>query len=586
MKRLNSGFLLAGFLVLALASITLGLPRSQATAASFSNNVNVNFKTAWVYDSPGDNFIDSQVTGYKWWQSSAQNSPDETKSPITSLSLSLESNHVFENLDAKSLITKGPPIYGWTFGNIPEGNEASAWVDSRLPSGSVSYPVNFTAGFDASRSADKTKFSAPGLQTLTITVTPRESIQAIGIYVGVFEDKNADTLIISPMSDNTTRLSPDGHGLMVNLTGLNLNVTYTTVVTIRVTPKASEVTLIPQVNVMELDKEVTSGSKSGSSIIYPVGELADKVGIWTWQTQSNCLWQWRETLSRWVIFKGTVYGPQGQGTGKSDGGPQPAFSWRIDIGLAIGLVIISPALYFAGRRFRRQRRSLNLTWVVYPLIISFTGWYTLTSIYRIIYVPSWNPGVDVLVYTLTWSTVPLAFSYAALKKVKLEFKWTALSVVGMILSTYFLIVAISEFLTPVLSPSDIFFTGIWDHTYFPLAFGLLMLCDLNKMPKIFWFILLPMSLGNVGALRELMGWVHMTNPHAPSLMFYFGVESRAELLALPQDKLMVSLIIFLREWLGFILLIPALFCYFFFKSLWKSISGLIKKHSDSSPKRP
>jgi hypothetical protein len=476
------------------------------------------------------------------------------------------------------LVTKGPPSYEWSFGDIPEGTGTDTWVDSRQPTGLDSVPVTFTPGFDASRFADKTKFSTPGIQTLTITVTPREPIHGISIYVGVEEDENADLIIISPMCDNNTRLSPDGHTLMVNLTGLNLNVTCTTVVTIKVTPKVSEVTFLPQVNVMESGREVASGSNIGNLISHPVGELRDNVSTWTWRTQDNYMWQWREVISRWISFRGTVYGPAGQNVGEP--APVPAFGWRFDIGLAIGLVAISPALYFTGRRFRRQRRSLNLTWIVYPLIISFTGWYTFTSIYRIIFVPSWNPGPDVLVYILVWSTIPLAFSYAAIKKVKLEFRWTALSVVGMILALYFLIVAISEFLDPVLSLNDILFTGIWDHTFFPLSFGLLMLCDLNKMPKMFWFILLPMSLGNIGGLRALIFGTQ--NPNMPSLMFFFGVESPTQILAIPQDKLMVSLILFLREELGFILLIPVLVCYYFFKNLGKSISGFMRKRRQKS----
>ena len=583
MKKPVLRFILVGALLAVTASLIYGLP--HAIAVSPDNKVNADFRTAWVYDSPGGNFTNSQVTGYKWWQTAVGKPPDATGSSITSLSLSLKSSHVFENLNATSLVTKGPPTYEWKFDGIPPGNEPNAWVDSRLSSGSVSAPVTFTPGFDASRSADKTKFSAPGTQTLTIDVTPREAIQGITIFVGVMENQNADLIITSPTSDNNTRLSPDGHTLKVNLTDLQVNVTYTTIVTTQVTPKTSEVTFLPNINVMESNRVTASGSDSGNSISHPVDESDNTIGVWTWQTQSDCVWQWQASLSRWVSFKGIDYGPQGQGTGKSNSLPQPAFNWRFDIGLAIGLLAISPGLYLAGRRFRRQKRSLNLTRVVYPLIISLTGWYIFTSIYNMVHVPNWSQGPDVLVH-LPMSTISLAFSYAAIKKVKLEFKWTALSVAGMVLAAYFLVVAIAEFFNPVISKYNLFFSGIWDHTFFPLSFGLLMLCDLNKMPKMFWFILLPMSLAAVGSVRiiltELISGIPAANPNAPSLMFYFGVKNLTQILAIPQDKLMVFLIIFLREELGFILLLPTLSFYYFFKSLGKSISGLIKRHSESS----
>ncbi len=592
MKRLSPVFFLAGFLVLATGSLAFFFKPDQVAAADTGvNKVDTVFRTAWVYDSPGDNFTNDQITGYKWWGTGVFNLSDDTKAPITSLSLSLESNQIFENLNTKSLVKKGPPTYEWSFGDIPEGADTNTWVDSRQSSGLNSTPVTFTPGFDASRSVNKTKFSTPDIQIVTITVTPREPIQGISIYVGAMGSKDADSTITSPTSNSTTKLSPDGHSLNVNLTDLSLDVTYTTIVNIQVTPKVSEVTFMPQVNVMESENKVASGSDSGNSISHPVGEPEDKVGTWIWRAQDNCLWQWREVLSRWVTFKGITYSPQGQGTGTKSGGPAPAFGWRFDASLAIVLIVISPALYFAGRRFRKHGKSLDLTKIVYPIIISLTGWYILASIYRIIYVPDWNPGAGVIEYVVIWSTVPVAFSYAVIRKVKLEFKWTVLSAVGMILATYFLVVAISEFFNPTISLHGIFFTGIWDHTYFPLSFGLLMLADLNRMPKVFWLILLPMTLVVVSAisvLSELLFGIYILppEPNAPNLLFYFGVESRAQLLALPQDRLMSSLILFLREELGFLLLIPALVYYYLFKSLWKSISCLIKRHSKSSPSQP
>ena len=122
-------------------------------------------------------------------------------------------------------------------------------------------------------------------------------------------------------------------------------------------------------------------------------------------------------------------------------GPAPAFGWRFDSRLAIGLVIISPALYIAGRRFRRKGRSIDLTKIVYPIILFLTWWYILAGIYRIVYVPSWSGGgANAVAYTILWATIPISFSYAAIRRVKLEFKWSVLSVIGMILAAYFLVV--------------------------------------------------------------------------------------------------------------------------------------------------
>jgi hypothetical protein len=416
MKKPASKLILVAFLILAIGSIAYCLASNQATAASPVNNVNVVFRTAWVYDSPVDNFTNSQVIGHKWWQTNLWNSPDETKAPITALSLSLDSTQSFEDINTQNLIRKGPPTLEWSFGYIPEGTEAGAWVDSGRSSGldsvgSVSIPVTFTPGFDASRSADKTKFSAPGIQTLAITITPQKTIQEFNIYVHVMENENADLVIISPVGDNATRLSSDRHSLNVKLTGLGLNVGHTTIVTIQVTPKASEVTFMPLVNIMESDKNLASGSDIGRSFSHPVGEPGDNVGTWTWYAQNDCLWQWREVRNRWVTFEGMVEGPLGRGAGTYIG-PAPVLGWRFDSGLAIGLVAIFPAIYFAGRGFRRKGKILNITRVVYPLVILIFGWYTLASIYRIISVPGVNPGDASLLpwIVLLFATPTVAFS--------------------------------------------------------------------------------------------------------------------------------------------------------------------------------
>lgn len=270
-------------------------------------------------------------------------------------------------------------------------------------------------------------------------------------------------------------------------------------------------------------------------------------------------------------------------------GPAPAFGWRFDSGLAIGLVLISPALYFAGRRFRKKGKSYDLTKIVYPIILFLTWWYTGVNVHHLLTEPSWYQG---LVYTCFWALIPIAFSYAAIRKVKLEFKWSALSVIGMIIAAYFLIAAISMFLDPAIPPYNFFFTGIWDHTFFPMAFGLLVLCDLNKMPKIFWFILAPLAViviqPSLNVVSKLLFDTYMTAPEPGglSLFFYFGVESKAQLLELPQDVFMRSLIIYLREELGFLILIPALVFYYLFKSLLKSLLALIKRRTKESPLQP
>ena len=75
-------------------------------------------------------------------------------------------------------------------------------------------------------------------------------------------------------------------------------------------------------------------------------------------------------------------------------------------------------------------RSLNgkdISNLVYPLAIFFTGWYIISNITRL--VGEWNYDLIMLVYTLFWGLIPVAFLYSWNKKVKLRFSWSLFSII-------------------------------------------------------------------------------------------------------------------------------------------------------------
>ena len=307
MKKLTSPLVFLGLLALAISGFASALSPTPIAADSDVNNVAVLFHTAWSYESPEDTFINSQVTGRKWWQVSIMNVPDDTRAPVAAPMLSLESALAFDILEADNLVTPGPPTYEWVFGDIPERSSAGVWVDSLHDSNPV--PVTFTSGFDASRSVDKTEFSAQGIQTLTITLTPREATEGFKVLVQAEENDIVNPVITSPTSGDGIYLTPDGHSLHIEPTTLEINSTWTINVAIQVTPKVPQVTFMPYV-VIEREETVASGSSSGSFISHPVGDPVDNVGTWTWSAQSTYEWNWEERLSKRVIW---VHNPKGTG---------------------------------------------------------------------------------------------------------------------------------------------------------------------------------------------------------------------------------------------------------------------------------
>ena len=214
----------------------------------------------------------------------------------------------------------------------------------------------------------------------------------------------------------------------------------------------------------------------------------------------------------------------------------------------------------------KKWNGIDLTKIVYPIIIILTGWYIVTNIYNIF--TEWNLGM--LGYIIAFTLVPIGFIYLAFKKIKLRFRWSILSVIGIILIVVFLYDAILLFLGPDLKLSEIFLTGQWDHTFFPIAFGLFFLCDLRKMPRKFWFFPLLFAIicltPNLNVISNIFydSWIIPEGP--PGFFIFFGVESMAEVSALPQGEFVHGLTEYLQEQLTFFSLFPIVIFYYLIKS--------------------
>lgn len=109
----------------------------------------------------------------------------------------------------------------------------------------------------------------------------------------------------------------------------------------------------------------------------------------------------------------------------------------------------------------------DLTWAVYPIVILFTGAYIIPNLYNLI--GRWGQApmivVTYLFMVISFTLVPVGFVYLALKKVRLKFKLSVLSVIGMILIVVFSR-GLIEYLSQGHSLLDIFNIG-FDHWTFP-----------------------------------------------------------------------------------------------------------------------
>lgn len=221
----------------------------------------------------------------------------------------------------------------------------------------------------------------------------------------------------------------------------------------------------------------------------------------------------------------------------------------------------------------KKWNGTNLTKVVYPIIIFLTGWYIVANVYRLL-----SGEVDPI-YTVIWALIPIAFAYLAIKGVKLKFRWSVLSVIGIILIAVFALSVCLEIASPYFDLADFFLTGQWDHFLFPIAFGLFFLCDLRRLPRRFWVMLAPFALFCV----ILANLIQIANVFfdkaviegAPGFFGFFGVTSWAEFNIISQQVFIRGLAFYMRELLTFFTLFPIVIFYYLTKSVKILVVGSI-----------
>jgi len=281
--------------VLAVVLVVSGLG-SMAYAQEPVNEVSASFDSRWIYDVSGDTFTNDLVTGRKEWIAEIHN----PGVPISALGLTLNSTLEFDRLGRwEHLVSRNPPVYEWSFGNVPDGYGAHAFVGFNSPD---VMPANFYPGFDASRFLSKTVFlqseePQDRKQILTIEVTPK---QVTWISIGVCasgESDVVDAVITSPTSGEGLHFSPDGRWLNID-PDLHLNTPWSITIEIQVTPKVPKVEYMPQIHIAQLE-HVRDGMASGASFPYEMPEI----GIWNWFAQDSYVWQWQELHRRMVVWE-------------------------------------------------------------------------------------------------------------------------------------------------------------------------------------------------------------------------------------------------------------------------------------------
>lgn len=288
MKKLVSLVITAIFLALALG---LALPLAPtAVAQQPENEVLLHFATVYDLQIYGDSFENKEVTGQAIWRiPNIVNLTDESGEPVRDLRVTLESAQTFEWVMHEQNLTKmGPPVYEWYFGDLEEEHKHTGWATDVLVGYINQASVQFTPGLDVSRSFNRTIFTNPDTQTITVTVTSRDNrIDSVEVFVHTDENDLVDPVIISHSGGEDAQLTPDGRRSGIKLP-VKTDETVSTTVTIQVVPKVHEVEYKPHVGFKpNWRAEAYTGTSFGSSVSY-----SNDAGKWTVSAEGNYVWEW------------------------------------------------------------------------------------------------------------------------------------------------------------------------------------------------------------------------------------------------------------------------------------------------------
>jgi hypothetical protein len=283
------------------------------------NLVRVSFLNTTSYDSPELIFISHEVNGVSHWAPTLQNTPDKSHAPVYALSLEFKSkmDEIGSNIMRNTLVVEDPPIYKWSFGEVPEEPVRDVYTSAAYVESADSFSNPFTPEFDASVTVDKTTFSEPGIQTITITIIPRGSINPPHITVhtrpggDMAEVKVLDIPVGEQRSSNgeVISVSPDRENLFVAELPIKKDKPYDFTFSLQVDPHKPEIKYLPWISISYSPRvpsrgtviKSENGMERGNTLVWDIKD----VGTWTWTAVGDYKWNWQAGGAHYMVNFGS-----------------------------------------------------------------------------------------------------------------------------------------------------------------------------------------------------------------------------------------------------------------------------------------
>jgi hypothetical protein len=301
--------------------------------ALFAPNARLFFGTYYGSEVSGDSFTNTEVPGTQVFSSRL----GETNIFLNNVNLNLASSTSFDLKSPPPTSITGTYNYQWDFGDKPTG--VGAYAEVALNNN----PVNYTPGFDASRSVNQTTFNTSGTQTLTVSVTPRDALPNINLGVRISEDQYVNPTIESVTSPNgaplyNSSISPNRHEMNIYFDNPTKDTTYTYTITLQLGLKLG-VTLLnfmPRVQI-GTSQTIASGPATGTSFSGLAKDYSTSpttvAGTWTWSIDDSITVDWYESFGKLIRFPGYSSPPGPPSVGKIT----PSTTVPCPVGTSIGI---------------------------------------------------------------------------------------------------------------------------------------------------------------------------------------------------------------------------------------------------------
>ena len=267
--------------------------------AGVNNEVEVAGFNSVRYHSLNQSFTNREVNGYFVTHSHIQNTADASNAPIYGLRLEFSADNQGLEPTEEHLIASGPEGFEWFFGNVEEEPIQNIYRSDAYLKSDDSYRVPFTPGFDASLIVDKEAFTEPGVQTVTLTITPREELDFLDFIFhldgGAYGERFDATIANlepgehrGPAGERIT-VTADRKNIAVMSLPLVVNEPYSFSMTLQVNPlPGGGTTYRPYFSISTLPGSMAGPSEAtGNSITIPV----EGIGSWTWSAIGEYLWK-------------------------------------------------------------------------------------------------------------------------------------------------------------------------------------------------------------------------------------------------------------------------------------------------------